>query len=463
MLSSEQTIRVGGLAYHLSSDSFLSEPQARYALQRLWELSGGDPEYSGPVLIAIVAASVDEVNRCMAPRARRSEARSVRSLLPAGSKLTYCFDDLPMILPVRSSFAGPESNGFPVDLAAFAFLMLTRWEEHQSEFELDHHDRASRTAMLAYREGFAQRPIIDQWALVLRQWISHRCGAAVGPLPRPTVRMTHDVDRPLRFTRFARVLRGCAGELIARSHSPIRACREFSLGLRSLKNYRLDPFYQEICRFMRWSEQFGMRGSFYLMSSAASPYDDGYDGSRGAFAEIIKEVRNRGHELGWHPGYFSSVERATFAAEFERICQLIGEIPEGGRQHYLRWKAGQSWEAWEDAGLTYDSSLGFADAIGFRCGTARPYPVYSLTRDAPLQLIERPLAIMDCALEIECPQPQVARWRVAELLRMVGEVGGEAVLLMHNSFTNLDTLNAMTAGTSDFLLSISGVGKQQVA
>lgn len=443
-----QKVQHAGLVYNLAEDSFLTERQALYALQRLWELAGGREDWRGDVCIEIPAATRQQVDWLFAKGAPSVEQRAVSSLIDDGEDQQFTFSTLPMVLPAEVPVWSSE-RVFPIDLVAFTFLMLSRWEEYHGLISLDHHARGVRTEMLVARLGCEQRPIVDQWALVLRAWLQAVSTDAVGPLPVPSVRMTHDVDRPIRFTKLWRVLRGCAGEILSRSHSPALAFRELSSGLRALGNYRRDPFYQELCRFMQWSEGLGLRGCFYWMTSDPAAYDEGYDALQDPYRAIIAEVRQRGHEVGWHPGYRTSIDQEVFQRELQRIQQVLGESEFGGRQHYLRWRAGESWEAWEDAGLTYDSSLGFADTIGFRCGTCRPFPVYSLQREQQLRLIERPLAAMDCALEIAYPDPEVAKQEMSKLLEAVAEVGGEAVLLMHNSFTNRPLLDAMTRGVEE--------------
>ena len=56
------------------------------------------------------------------------------------------------------------------------------------------------------------------------------------------------------------------------------------------------------------------------------------------------------------------------------------------------------WRIWEQAAYDYDSSLGFAERIGFRCGICCEYQPYDLHERRPLELRERPLLVMDRSL-----------------------------------------------------------------
>ena len=76
---------------------------------------------------------------------------------------------------------------------------------------------------------------------------------------------------------------------------------------------------------------------------------------------IISELRTQGCENGVHPGYDTYLCPEKLREEVEIVRAAMGEYAMGGRQHYLRWSP-QTWTDWERSGLSYDSSVGFADS-----------------------------------------------------------------------------------------------------
>lgn len=58
-------------------------------------------------------------------------------------------------------------------------------------------------------------------------------------------------------------------------------------------------------------------------------------------------------------------------------------------------------ESMADAGMSYDSTLGYADRPGFRCGTCFEYTAFDVVSDQPLSLRIRPLIAMDCTVIAE--------------------------------------------------------------
>ncbi len=150
-------------------------------------------------------------------------------------------------------------------------------------------------------------------------------------------------------------------------------------------------------------------------------------------------VHRRGHEIGLHPSYNSFCNRQHIADEFSMLreqCERLGvhQSSWGGRQHFLRWKNPTTWTAWDQAGLDYDSSVGYATDVGFRCGTCREYPVYDLVNRKPLQLRERPLIVMECALSYQLERPKASSFeRIAKLIERCRRMKGNFTLLWHNN------------------------------
>ena len=108
-----------------------------------------------------------------------------------------------------------------------------------------------------------------------------------------------------------------------------------------------------------------------------------------------------------------------------------------GRQHYLRFAAPHTWQVWDDAGMAWDSTLGYPEAEGFRCGICQDYPVFNFLTRKRLALREKPLIAMDVTLALYRQYtPETAIERLQYLQRQVERHGGEFVLLWHNSSWN---------------------------
>ena len=153
-------------------------------------------------------------------------------------------------------------------------------------------------------------------------------------------------------------------------------------------------------------------------------------------------IHARGHEIGLHPSYGSYQKPEVIRAEAGRLRRIAREEgieqPEwGGRMHYLRWEQPTTLRAWADAGMTYDSTLGYADRPGFRCGTCFEYPAFDPVAGQALPLGVRPLVAMECT--VMAPRymglgaADAALAKFVQLKNACQAVGGCFTLLWHNS------------------------------
>lgn len=350
--------------------------------------------------------------------------------------------------PGRSGDVVVDNNAITLgaDLFGGAFFMLSRYEEIARP-EPDQHQRFPATASLAYRDGFLDRPVVNEyiellWSCLARLW------PRLARRPRTgRVLVSHDVDWPVvtRGRSLAQVARAAAGDLVRR--------RDPELGFHRLRSWvevragRWDRDAGNTFDFMmRENERHGLQGAFYFIAGhTAGSLDGVYSLDDPWIQALMRRLADRGHEIGLHPSYHTYRDPAATRAEFDqlrRVCARLGieQSAWGGRQHYLRWQNPETWQNWSDAGLTYDSSLGFADEAGFRGGVCYEYPVFNLHTRRRLPLRERPLIVMDATLIGDSDRPggslslPDAVARIGELRERCAIFDGDFTLLWHNTW-----------------------------
>ena len=327
-----------------------------------------------------------------------------------------------------------------VDVLGSAFFMLTRYEE-MAVGERDAYGRFPAFASLAEREGFVRVAIVDAyvellWGALRRLW------PGLERRPRSfRLALTHDVDDHLasmgRTPR--RLARQLAADALVRRDPALAAQRVRSWAARRRGDFRLDP-YNTFDFLMGVSERHGIAGAFYFLATEeASTRNGPYTLEHPWVRSLIATIHGRGHEIGYHAGFDTYRDAERTGEEFRRLRAAAGEIGVsqsqwGGRQHYLRWENPSTWENWERAGLDYDSTVGFADRIGFRLGTSHEFPVFHLRRRQPLRLRERPLLIMDRTLfDYMRLSHDEAEDAVLEIAGECRRAKGTLTLLWHNS------------------------------
>jgi len=108
-------------------------------------------------------------------------------------------------------------------------------------------------------------------------------------------------------------------------------------------------------------------------------------------AKSIEKIQGLGSEVGLH-GIDAWIDSASACKEIEEIRRLTGNTELGVRMHWLYYDQ-QSPIALEQAGATYDSTIGYRETVGYRAGTTQAYKPFEAQH-----LLELPLHVMDTAL-----------------------------------------------------------------
>ena len=429
-------LRYGGLAYAWHEGAFLSRPQALYALERLWALVAGAAGWEGAAALVFPAISRKQVDAELDLPPGALDWSPLTGVLPEGALLGMDTDSLPALCRVLDGQpARYEGNGhFPLDLPAAVYLGLTRWEEWKrpAPDAFGCHDEKSTQCV---RQGFHDRPVLDEWALVLRKWVEAGTPSWQPVLPGVRFWISHDIDVPWFFKDLPRVMRGVAKGLV-RQHSPVLALQNLVTGLRALKEPKVDPCYQGVRKLMELDESLGLKGTFFFMTAAKGGVDEGYDLKHPGLRALLEEARDRGHEIGWHVGERASRHPELFARERDLFFEMNGNDGCGVRHHYLAWRGPESWRRLADSGFAFDSSLGYNYFPGgFRCGTAHPFHAYDLQSDRVLPLIERPLVVMDSPVMITARDSSLSTeaGNMTRIFNRTAVSGGCFSILVHNT------------------------------
>jgi len=333
-----------------------------------------------------------------------------------------------------------------IDILGSAFFMLTRYEELMSQYT-DKFGRYPVASSMAFRRDFLMRPIIDEyveilWAAMQRLWPElERNEHAYEITP------THDVDDPflnLSIPNIKTLIRRVAGDLIRRK-SFVQAFNTIIgwLGYKAFGNLRYKKdVYDTFNRIMDLSEKAGLKSSFNFMTCIEEGIFGGrYDIGNENIIDLIVDISKRGHIIGFHPTGTSYLDENIFnsqAVKFKNTLTSIGIEVDflGGRQHYLLWSPGKTHFNWKKSGFSFDSTLGYAEHVGFRCGTCKEFSFWDHINKQKMALKERPLIMMESSLlseEYMGMSLNEAKKTILYLKNACKVVRGNFVFLWHNS------------------------------
>ncbi len=319
------------------------------------------------------------------------------------------------------------------DIVSTAFFMLTRWEERVIE-DRDAHNRFPSKSSMAFRNNFLDRPIVNEivdllWALLTS--IGYKGRRKIFDYK---VVPTHDVDRPYFWISKRKSVKSIVGRIKSKN------LKDSWLLSKSFLD-RKDPFdtHDDL---MNRSEKEGVLSHFFFMTGGNSRYDNFYDIHHPRVKSLVKSIKDRGHIVGLHPSYNTFDDRSMLLKEKEELERVAEQEIICGRHHYLRMQMPKTLEIWSDIGMKWDSTLSYADNSGFRCGVCYPFPVFSIERRETLNLIERPLIVMEGSVATyENLSPKQAIEKSRKLKNEVKKHNGEFVFLWHNSSTYTSVWN----------------------
>lgn len=268
------------------------------------------------------------------------------------------------------------------DILGLTYWMLNRIEEI-GRADLDNHQRFPATSSHAYQHGYLERPIVDEWLHILGQVIQKTWPTIELKKHQFSMKVSHDVDRPSRysFRDFKGLVRAIGGDII-NQHQITSLWKAPWIKLNTKRQLHSQDPYNTFDWIMTHSEKVNLKSAFYFICGGIHQNDADYDISHPVIRSLLREVHARGHEIGLHPSYDTYLNSLKLKEEFhylKKICNEEGIQQKnwGGRMHYLRWEHPTTLQAWEDAGLNYDTTLSYADRPGFRCGTCFEYPAFN--------------------------------------------------------------------------------------
>jgi len=243
------------------------------------------------------------------------------------------------------------------------------------------------------------------------------------PDDRPfAVCLTHDIDEIYKSN-------GAKSIAVLRHLCDAR----FSECVHSLKELRSKKIpWWNFSEIMAVEEKYEAKSSFYFM--VQDPGDQDYTYRIEDCEGIIKGLCDRGWEVGLHGGHTAYTDPTEIREKKERLEKVSEKPVVGYRNHFLRMRVPDTWEHIVKAGFEYDTTLGYADCIGFRNGMCHPFRPYNLRTQQEIDIFEIPLTIMDNTLFGYMNLNFRTAWELtAQFIDTIERFNGVLTVLWHNT------------------------------
>lgn len=329
--------------------------------------------------------------------------------------------DLPTLFPV-------EGGDLPFDIFAASFFLLARLEE-LGQVPRDEHGRPRTGSLFLTRMGWLERPLVDEWGLLLAETWARKDPTVQFPARRYRHLVTMDVDNGFKYLGREgwRTLGAAARDLFS-GRPDLVAERILTLAGR-----QPDPY--DVYEELRAGTREGVdRVIVNFLVAPRGPKDHAVGLRSELMRRRIQEV-GQWAKVGIHPSYDSSDQRGKTGSEMTALSKVLDRSITCSRQHFLRMKLPDTCRELEALGIVEEHSMGFADALGFRAGTCTPFSYYDALAECETKLVIVPFAVMDSAMAYKLNwTPEEAVLRATTMIETVRRVGGTFSAVWHERF-----------------------------
>ena len=174
-------------------------------------------------------------------------------------------------------------------------------------------------------------------------------------------------------------------------------------------------------------KEFGADSTWFVLTRYGLKLNADYHLTDKEFEKALKLLKENKREIGIHIPYMDlGVDEIT--KEFNKLGQTEKM---GMRMHHLRGEYGELMRILHDANISYDSTFGFNECMGYRFGTSIPFhPI--IEGEILKNMYEIPLNIMD----LQITDSVKYREQASKLFSILREVKGVCIINWHNNRFN---------------------------
>jgi hypothetical protein len=157
-----------------------------------------------------------------------------------------------------------------------------------------------------------------------------------------------------------------------------------------------DPYY--VFDFLLIDDDFFEEKVVFFVAGGTSRFDLYNKNYLKNLKTVAIKATSKDYKIGFHPSYNAFNKADMFGNELKILKAATQKEILFVRTHFLRLDFNSTYEICAVNDLKIDSTLGFTDLIGFRCGTGFKYFLYDFENEKQSLIQELPLIVMDSSL-----------------------------------------------------------------
>ncbi len=313
------------------------------------------------------------------------------------------------------------------DIVAATFYFLSGWNELTNS-EKDQFGRITFQNSIINKLGISKIPVVNYYFEILKEaieevtnskikknlWEGNAFGAA----------LTHDIDT-------------CKSAWLQGSFSELKKKRIFSIPKLVISKILGKDDWFNFEKITQIEREFDATSSFYFLPEKGKVgkwMNADYKIDSKGVQKAITTLKEKGHEIGVHGSFGTYIDKKKLQLEIDKINHWNGI---GNRFHFLMFDPLKTVSTLEECNVKYDTSLGFAEQIGFRRATCFPFYLYNFEKNKISPVIEVPLITMDGSLgssKYMGLSKEESLKSVFEIIDEIKKFEGVFTLLWHNTY-----------------------------
>jgi hypothetical protein len=314
------------------------------------------------------------------------------------------------------------------DVFSAIFYMVSRYEEYLP-FTPDIYGRFKASESLAFRNNFLQKPVVNAWIDIFKNALQKKFSSLKITKGSFDAILTYDIDIAYKFKgrNISRTF-GSAAKDILRLHFKNVFDR-----IKALLNIQKDPWdiYEDLGETITKNQ---LNSIFFFLLGDNTKQDKNLSYTNDHLRTLIKKIKSFS-AIGIHPSFITSDFPENIVTEKERLENICHEQIEKSRQHFLKFKLPDTYNALMAAGISEDYSMGFPDAPGFRAGTCKPFYFYDLKNEKATGLKIFPVTCMDATfIYYSKISAEKSLFAILNLMKEIKKVNGVFIPIWHNNY-----------------------------
>ena len=334
---------------------------------------------------------------------------------------TVEYDGLNAFFPTNDNM-----SAMPFDVFSAIFYLTSRYEEYLP-FARDVHGRFTAEKSLAYHLGFLSKPVVNIWAIKLRDIILKKYPDLKYSKRSYKFTPTYDIDSAWAYYQKG-LIRALGGYFLAMKKMDGHEIKERTLVLLKRKKDPFDTFDLQL----EYQKKYGLKPVYFFLFARYSNYDKNVNIRNKKYKLLIKRIADYA-KIGIHPSYYSVENPELLKNELESLERVVNKDVNRSRQHFLRLIMPDTYRNLIENDILDDYTMGYAAQPGFRASICTPFHFYDLDVERETTLRINPFAVMDGTLKDYMDlTPADALDVIKGLITEVKKVNGTFISLWHN-------------------------------